>query len=165
MAYESFVLTSTLPFTLTYLLLALIPLYLELYCIGSRAPAPLHFSHYSYCCDRFRYLSVCSIDTMSPNRRHPASSMRNCNYEGTRHVFPPTSTPQFSNFPQIMLKYAYYLLTELRYESFDISTVRSRNLNLSSTREYGIHLAIFLILQLLPKIPWSKRSEYYSQFG
>lgn len=150
MADRSFVLTSTLPFTLTYLLLALIPLYLELYCIGSRAPAAFTFLTTATAVIAF---AICPYVASTQCPQVDIIIRLQCGTAIMKalEMYFRRNNPPILKSPASPAKYAYYLLTELRYESFDISAVRSSHASLSSTREYGIHLAIFLILQLLPQ--------------
>ena len=48
-------------------------------------------------------------------------------------------------------EYAWYLLTELRYESFGTTTAGPRRADVSAMKEYLAYLGIFIFLQLLPR--------------
>src|SRR6266516_590257 len=125
MADGSLVITSTLPFTFTYLLLALIPLYLELYFIGSRAPASYIFLTTAIAVTAFA-IGPYAVPTQCPQGdiilrlQCGTAIMKALDMYFRRHK------PPVLKFPASPAKYAYYLLTELRYESFNISTARPR---------------------------------------
>jgi hypothetical protein len=150
MAYGELVLTSTLPVTFTYLFIALIPLYLSLYCVASKAPASLTFLTTIATVIVF---SICpyAVSTQCPQTdiilrlACGTAIMKVLDMYFRRHQ------PPILKYPASPAKFAFYLLIELRYESFNISTARNRDINLSNGQEYLIHLAIFLILQLLPQ--------------
>ena len=150
MANGLFYLTTTLPSTLAYLLTALIPLYLEFYCVGSRAPASITFLTTALAVIVFAigpYIAPTQCPQLDIILRLQCGTavMKALDMYFRRH------NPPILKFSASPAKYAFYLLVELRYESFDISTARSRLLYLSNPWDYTVHLSIFLILQLLPQ--------------
>ena len=150
MANGLFYLTTTLPSTLAYFLTALIPLYLEFYCVGSRAPASITFLTTALAVIVFAigpYIAPTQCPQIDIILRLQCGTavMKALDMYFRRH------NPPILKFSASPAKYAFYLLVELRYESFDISTARSRLLYLSNPWDYTVHLSIFLILQLLPQ--------------
>jgi len=150
MTQESLILLSTVPFTLACLLASVIPLYLELYCVGAAAPAPLTFL------TTFTSVAAFSACPYAASTQCPQADivlriscgtgiMKSLDIYFRRHV------PPALKFPAGRAEYAWYLLTELRYESFDISTARPRRAGVCATKEYLAHLGIFIFLQLLPQ--------------
>jgi len=150
MAEGEIIFLSTLPFALLYLLITVIPLYLTLYCVGIKAPAPLTFLSTTitvfalYLCP---YLATTQcLQTDMVLRLICGTAIMKVLDMYFRRGHPPVI-----KFPASPAVYAFYLLVELRYESFDISTARHRKYPISDTREFFIHLTIFCFLQLLPQ--------------
>jgi hypothetical protein len=150
MADGELILTATLPYTLLFLFLSLIPLYLALFCIGSKAPTPLTFITTTIAIVAF---AICPYvaSTQCPQadtilRISCGTAIMKVLDMFLRRHHPPTL--KWSTSPAI---YAFYLLIELRYESFDISTSRNPAYTFSDGREYAIHLTIFIFLQFLPQ--------------
>jgi hypothetical protein len=146
------VLGVTLPFTLAYVLVALLPLYLSLYCVGTRAPAVLTSATTAVAVASFLacpYVAPTSCPQADIILRLACGTavMKALDMYFRRYH------PPILKFPASPARYAFYLLIELRYESFDISTARAPSFHFSDTREYLIHLAIFAFLQFLPQVP------------
>jgi hypothetical protein len=155
MAEGEIILLSTLPFTLLYLLIAVVPLYLTLYCVGVKAPAPMTFLTTTITVFAL-YLCPYLFTTNCPQADMLLRLVCGTAIMKALDMYFRRDHPPVIKFPASPAVYAFYLLVELRYESFDISTARNRKYVISDTREYFIHLAIFCILQLLPQVPITK---------
>jgi Membrane bound O-acyl transferase family len=152
MAGASFILVETLPFTLLYLLLALIPLYTALYCVGSRAPSLYTFLSTSAAVIAFAWCPY-AAPTQCPQADIILRLACGTAIMKVLDMFFRRHQPPKLNRHASPAVYAFHLLIELRYESFDISTARKSALNFSDNTEYAIHLATFLFLQCLPQSP------------
>lgn len=145
-------LTTTLPRTLLFVSFAVVPLYLALYCVGRRAPASLTTICTAAAVGAFVTIPY-AVPTECPQLDIilrlgcGTAIMKALDMYFRRH------DPPILKWPASPSVYAFHLLIELRYESFNISTARARSVNDSALREYLIHLAIFLFLQLLPQVP------------
>lgn len=150
MASGSFILVETLPFSVLYLLLALIPLYTALYCVGCRAPTLYTFLSTSAAVIAFAWCPY-AAPTQCPQAdiilrlACGTAIMKVLDMFFRRHQPPKL---RWHTSPAV---YALHLLIELRYESFDILTARKSAINFSDNTEFGIHLATFLFLQSLPQ--------------
>lgn len=156
MVQGKFILTETFPFTLTYLLIALIPLYLQLYCIAIKARTSIIFFFTAISVTTF-YLGASLASTQCPQtdcilRLACGTAIMKSLDMFFRHNSPPVI---IINQPSVTpWKYAFYLLIELRYESFNISTAKQiPQFSRPPWQEFLIHLSIFLFLQLLPQKP------------
>src|SRR5271155_2142872 len=152
MAEGEIILLSTLPFTLLYLLITVVTLYLTLYCVGIKAPAPLTFLTTTITVFAL-YLRPYLFTTNCPQADMLLRLVCGTAIMKALDMYFRRDHPPVIKFPASPAVYAFYLLVELRYESFDISTARHRKYVISDAREYFIHLAIFCILQLLPQVP------------
>jgi hypothetical protein len=146
------ILVSTLPFTLSYLLLAVIPLYFELYCVGVRARPWITFvttatTTVTFCVCPYVASTQCPPVDIILRLACSTAIMKSLD------IYFRRNNPPVLKFPATPSMYAFYLLVELRYESFDITTARPRNSKLSTGFEYTIHLSIFVLLQMLPQTP------------
>lgn len=146
------VLWATLPFALSYLLLALIPLYIQLYCVGSRAPAAYTFASTAITVITF-YVCPYVASTRCPQADIILRLGCGTAIMKALDMYFRRDHPPILKFPASPAKYAFYLLVELRYESFDISTARAPSFHFSDTREYLVHLILFAVLQCLPQTP------------
>lgn len=61
------------------------------------------------------------------------------------------SRPPIPKYPMSNAWYAFNLLWELRFESFDISTVRAPPYEFNETSEFFLHAVLFGIFQFLPQ--------------
>jgi Membrane bound O-acyl transferase family len=150
MTQSSLILLSTGPFTFSYVLLSVIPLYLELYCVGADAHAAFTFLSTAVSVTAFAtcpYIASTQCPQADVILRLACGTaiMKSLDIYFRRHV------PPVLKFPASKSAYAWYLLSELRYESFDISTARIPRPDASATKEYLAHLAIFVFLQCLPQ--------------
>ena len=150
MAEGSLIILSTISFTLLYLLIAVVPLYITLYCVGIKAPAPLTFLNTTITVLTF-YLCPYVASTECPQADIVLRLVCGTAIMKALDMYFRRDHPPVIKFEASPTEYAFYLLSELRYESFDISTARQRKYPISDTREFFIHLAIFCILQLLPQ--------------
>src|SRR5436190_11933359 len=150
MALGEFVLLSTVPFTLIYLVIALIPLCLSLYCVASSAPGTLTFLTTAATVVVF-FICPYTASTQCPPADIVLRLVCGTAIMKVLDMYFRRHHPPVLNFPASPAKYAFYLLIELRYESFDICTARNQESSLSSGRVYLIHLGIFLTLQLIPQ--------------
>src|SRR5579862_591120 len=152
MTANPIVLWTTLPRTICALALALIPLYLALYCIGRKAPVTI-----TTLCTATAVTSFLAIPYAFPTQCPQADIILRLGC-GTAvmkalDMYARRNKPPVLNRSVSPSVYAFYLLVELRYESFDISTARPRPVDYNGLKEYTIHLAIFIFLQSLPQVP------------
>jgi Membrane bound O-acyl transferase family len=150
---ESAILAATPPWTLLYLGLFVIPQYISLYCVAVRAPL--------YITGPSTLAAVAAFATVSyaASTHCPLADIVIRLACGTAimkvlDMFFRRNNPPKLKWPARSAVQAFYLLIELRYESFNISTVRDTPIAPDNElTEYTIHLAIFLGLQLLPQLP------------
>lgn len=91
----------------------------------------------------------------APFRCHVLDSLLRlcCGCAGMKSIemFVRRDNPPVCHYPMSNAAYAFYLLWELRFESFNISTVRSPPYAVDEAKEYLIHVAAFAVLQMLPQ--------------
>lgn len=152
MRQSTFVFWGTLPQTVLWLTLALIPLYLSLYCVGRKASTA-----FTTFWTTAAVLSFATIPYAVPTRCPQLDIILRlaCGTAIMKalDIYFRRKKPPVLNWPATPSVYAFYLLVELRYESFDISTARVRPAHYNETKECLIHLAIFIFLQCLPQVP------------
>jgi len=152
MASRSFILADSLPYTLLYLLLALVPLYIALFCVTARAPVLYTFFSTSVAVIVFAACPY-AVPTHCPQADIILRLACGTAIMKALDMFFRRDKPPKLNWQANPAVQAFYLLIELRYESFDISTARKSSTNYADNTEYGIHLAAFLFLQCLPQSP------------
>lgn len=152
---RSLILAETLPFTLFYLLFALVPLYIALYCVVSRASFQCTFLSTSVAVIAFASCPYAASTQCSQADIILRLACGTAIMKALDMFFRRPQPPKL-NWNATPAVYAFYLLIELRYESFDISTARKSSINLSDDTDYGIHLAAFLLLQCFPQSPVPK---------
>jgi hypothetical protein len=153
MTGDSIILTSTLPWTLLYLILAVIPLYISLYCLAARATVYVTAPSTLVAMATF---AICpyAVPTQCPQTDIILRLACGTAIMKALDMFFRRHQPPKLNWSANSAVQAFYLLIELRYESFNISTAREgETCSRDSLTKCAIHLLIFLGLQLMPQLP------------